>query len=54
MPDAPRDQLAAVAKVAGDLDELLDKLFANVAELKAILAAEARPGDAAGGSGERP
>lgn len=36
--EAPRDQLASIAKVADDLDEVLDKLFANVAELKAVLA----------------
>jgi hypothetical protein len=35
--DLPRDQLAAVAKTADDLDAVLDKLFANVAELKAVL-----------------
>jgi hypothetical protein len=35
--DTPREQLAAVAKAADDLDVVLDKLFANVAELKAIL-----------------
>lgn len=36
--DAPRDQLAAIAAVADDLDAVLDKLFANVAELKSVLA----------------
>lgn len=41
--DAPRDQLASIAAVADDLDEVLDKLFANVAELKAVLARAAPP-----------
>jgi hypothetical protein len=34
--DAPR-QLASIAAVTEDLDKILDRLFANVAELKAIL-----------------
>lgn len=37
MADLPREQLAAVARTADDLDAVLDKLFANVAELKAVL-----------------
>lgn len=48
VPDKPRDQLAAIAEVTGDLDAVLDKLFANVAELKVILAR------AAEGKGEQP
>lgn len=36
--ESPREQLASIAAVTSDLDELLDKLFANVAELKAVLA----------------
>jgi hypothetical protein len=36
--EAPRDQLASIAAVADDLDVILDKLFANVAELKVTLA----------------
>ena len=37
MPDE-KQQLAAIAAVLDDTDKLLDKLFANVADLKAILA----------------
>jgi hypothetical protein len=43
--DAPREQLAAVAKAADDLDVVLDKLFASVAELKAILGRARPPGN---------
>lgn len=50
--DPPREQLASIAAVADDLDAVLDKLFANVAELKAILAA-AGPGET-GETGGRP
>lgn len=32
-----RQQLAKVAAVADDLDRIIDKLFQNVADLKAIL-----------------
>jgi hypothetical protein len=42
--DPPRDQLASISAVADDLDAVLDKLFANVAELKAVLARAAPPG----------
>jgi hypothetical protein len=37
--DAQRDQLKAIAAVTDDLAAILDKLAANVAELKVILAA---------------
>lgn len=36
-------QLAKIAKVAEDLDKMLDKLFASVDELKVILAAPPGP-----------
>ena len=35
--DVPREQLASIAKVADDLDKVLDELFRNAAELKKIL-----------------
>jgi hypothetical protein len=44
VPDKPRDQLKAIAAITDDLGAILDKLFGNVAELKAILA-RAFPGD---------
>lgn len=37
MPADEARKLAKVAAVTTDLDRLLDKLFANVAELKVIL-----------------
>jgi hypothetical protein len=37
MPAEEARRLARVAAVADDLDKVLDKLFANVAELKLIL-----------------
>lgn len=43
--DAPAERLAAVAKAADDLDAVLDKLFASVAELKAVLSRAQPPGD---------
>ena len=43
MPSDETRQLAKVAAVTDDMDKLLDKLFANVAELKVILA-QADPG----------
>jgi hypothetical protein len=43
-PDTETEILAGVAKVAEDLDAILDRLFANVAELKKILAPE-EPGE---------
>ncbi len=46
VPDAPREQLAALAVIIGDTEELLDRLTANVAELKVILTRTA------GGEGE--
>jgi hypothetical protein len=53
MPEeAPRDQLAAIAAVTGDLDEVLDKLFANVDELKVILGRAAAAAE--GKTGEKP
>jgi hypothetical protein len=47
MPGRPRDQLAAIAAVTDDLDRLLDKVSASVAELKVILAgaAEGKAGE---------
>lgn len=38
MPSDESRQLAKVSAVAEDLDKLLDKLFASVAELKILLA----------------
>ena len=37
MPGDEARRLARVSAVADDLDKVLDKLFANVAELKIIL-----------------
>jgi hypothetical protein len=37
MPSDETRQLAKVAKVTDDLDEILDRLFASVAELKILL-----------------
>lgn len=37
MPADEARRLAVIASVADDLDKILDKLFANVAELKIIL-----------------
>ena len=44
-------QLAKVAAVTDDLDKMLDKMFATVAELKLILAP---PGPAPGKIKEKP
>jgi hypothetical protein len=52
MPGTPREQLAAVARTADDLDAILDKLFANVAELKAVLGRARAQGDQAEGNRE--
>jgi len=57
--DAPR-QLASIAAVTEDLDKILDRLFRNVAELKAILGkaapdpAPARPQAPGPSTGETP
>lgn len=37
MPGEEARKLARVAAVTSDLDRILDKLFANVAEIKVIL-----------------
>jgi hypothetical protein len=36
--DAPREQLASIAAVTGELDRHLDEMFASVARLKELLA----------------
>lgn len=52
MPADEAQRLAKVAAVAEDLDRILDKLFANVAELKIIL--ERTEPRAPGGTKEQP
>ena len=43
MPEEARQQLAQVAAAADDLDKIIDRLFRNVADLKAILASVTPP-----------
>ena len=47
MPADEERQLAKIAAVAEDLDRILDRLFASVAELKGMLR-KPEPGDDAG------
>lgn len=48
MPPDEAQQIAKVAEVVGDLDKIIDRLFASVAELKLILRQQAGAEPAAG------
>jgi hypothetical protein len=48
MPGDEAKKLASIAEVTDSLDEILDRLFANVAQLKQILAPPPDPHPAGG------